>query len=85
MLSLDHDSQLFGNGITNSIFSKNHGVIILDLAGTQDMSIVRTGNVRLERTFADALTESIPLISLSQFETYWEITPDGSVLLSLAP
>jgi len=85
MQSLDHDSQLFENGITESMFSKNHGVIVLDLSGTQDMSIVRTGNVRLECTFADALTESITLISLSQFETYWEITPDGSVLLDLAP
>ena len=71
MQSLDHDSQLFENGITDSMFSKNHGVIVLDLSGTQDMSIVRTGNVRLECTFADALTESITLISLSQFETYW--------------
>ena len=63
------------------MFSKNHIVIVLDLSGTKDMSIVRTGNVRLECTFADAIT----LISLSQFETYWEITPDSSVLLDLAP
>jgi hypothetical protein len=85
MQSLDHDSQLFENGITDSIFSKTHGVIVLDLSGTQDLTVVRTGSVRLECTFADALTESITLISLCQFETYWEITPDGSVLLDLAP
>ena len=60
-------TQLFENGITDSMFSKNHGVIILDLSGTQDMSIVRTGNSRLECTFADALTKNITLISLSQF------------------
>jgi hypothetical protein len=65
MQSLDHDSQIFENGITNSMFSKNHGVIILDLSGTQDMSIVRTENVRLECTFANALTESITLLSLN--------------------
>jgi hypothetical protein len=80
MQSLDHDSKLFENGITNSMFSKNHCVIVLDLSGTQDMSIVRTGNVRLEWTFVDTLTESITLLSLSQFETYGEITTDGSVL-----
>jgi hypothetical protein len=67
------------------MFSKNHGIIVLDLSGTQDMSIVRTGNVRLECTFTDALTESITLISLSQFKTFWEVTLDGSVLLDLAP
>ena len=49
------------------------------------MNIVQTGTVRLEFTFAEPLEESIALISLNQFETYWEITPDGSVLLDLAP
>jgi hypothetical protein len=85
MQSLDHDSQLFENGISDLMFSKNHGVIVLDLYGTQDMNIVRTENVRLECTFTDTLTESVTLISLSQFETYGEITPDGSVLLDLEP
>jgi hypothetical protein len=85
MQSLDHDSQLSDNGITNPMFPKNHGLIVLHFLGTRDMSIVRTGNVRLECTFTDTLTESITLISLSQFERYWEITHDGSVLLYLAP
>ena len=67
------------------MFAKTHGIIVLDLSGIQDMSIVRTGSVRLECTFADPLAESIALISLNQFETYWEITPEGSVLLDLAP
>ena len=67
------------------MFAKTPGIIVLDLSGTQDMSIVRTGSVRLECTFADPLAESIALISLNQYETYWEITPEGSVLLDLAP
>jgi hypothetical protein len=85
MQTLDHDSQLFENGITEEMFAKTHGIIVLDLSGTQDMSIVRTGTVRLECTFANPLAESIALISLNQYETYWEITPEGSVLLDLAP
>jgi len=85
MQTLDHDSQLFENGITEDMFAKTHGIIVLDLSGTQDMSIVRTGSVRLECTFTDPLAESIALISLNQYETYWEITPEGSVLLDLAP
>ena len=60
-------------------------IIVSDLSGTQDMSIVGTATVRLEYTFANPLTESVALISLNQFETCWEITPDGSVLLDLAP
>ena len=52
------------------MFGKTHGIIILDLSVTQDMSIVRTSTVRLECTFADLLTESIALISLNQFKTY---------------
>ena len=85
MQTLDHDSQLFENGITEEIFAKTQGIILLDLSGTQDMSIVRTGSVRFECTFADPLPESIALISLNQFETYWEIIPKGSVLLDPAP
>ena len=59
--------------------------MVLDLSGTQDMSIVQTDTLRLECTFIKPLAESIALILLIQFETYLEITPDGSVLLDLAP
>ena len=54
--SLDQDSQLFERGITNKMFAKAHDVIVLDLSGTQDVSIVRTGSVRLEFTFTGLLT-----------------------------
>ena len=37
--------------------------------------------VCLDCTFAELLEESIELTSLNQFETYWEIIPDRSVLL----
>ena len=76
MESLDRDSQLFENGITYETLA-----IFL----VQDMSIVRMGTSRLEYTFAEPLTESTVLISLNQFETYWKVTPDCSVLLDLAP
>ena len=56
MQSLHRDSQLFENGITEEIFGKTHGIIVLDLYGTQDMTIVRTGIVRSECTFAEYLT-----------------------------
>ena len=62
------------------MFPKNHGIIVLDLSSTQDMSIVRTGIVRLDFTFVEPLTETIALRLLKQFETYLEITPDGSDL-----
>jgi hypothetical protein len=52
MQSLDQDSQLLENGITDTVFEKTHGIIVLDLYGTQDMSIVRMGTLRLECTFA---------------------------------
>jgi hypothetical protein len=83
MESLDRDSQLFENGITEEIFAETHRIIVRDLSGTQDVSILQTGSVRLECTFAKPLAESIALISLNQFATYWEITPKGSVLLDL--
>ena len=83
MQSVDQDLQLFKNGITNEIFSKNYGIILFDVSGTQNLSIVWTGTVHLHCTFAKPLTESIVLISLNQFETYWEVIPDGSVLLDL--
>ena len=50
-------------------------MVSLDLSVAQDMSIVQTGSVRLECTFAEPLAESIALISLNQFGTYWEIIP----------
>ena len=83
--SLDQDSQLFENGITGEMFAKTHGVFVLDLSDTQDRIIVGTGTVRLECTFAEAFEESFVLMSRNQFETYWEITSGGSVLLDWAP
>ena len=83
--SLDQYSQLFENGITDTMTAKNHGIIVLDLSGTQDMSIFRTRTVHLECTIAKPLTENVPLISLNQFETYWETIPNVSDLLDLAP
>ena len=55
------------------------------MSGTQDIIIVRMGNVRLQRTFAKPLEEIIALLLLNQFETYWDIIPDSSVVLDLAP
>jgi hypothetical protein len=57
MQSLHRDSQLFENGITEEMFAKTYDIIVLDLSGTQDMSIVLTGSVRLEYTFAEPLAE----------------------------
>ena len=85
MQSLDQDSQLFENGITDTMFSKIHGIIVFDLCGTQHMSIVRTGSIGLECILIEPLAESFELILLNQFEIYWEITPEGSIPLSLAP
>ena len=64
------------------MFSKTHGITVLDLSVTYDMSHVWTGRVHLECASSKALNESIAQISLNQFKTYWEITLDGSVLLS---
>ena len=55
------------------------------MSGTKDMTTVQTGTVRLQCTFAEPLAERIALISVNQFETFWEIIRDGSVLLELAP
>jgi hypothetical protein len=85
MQSLDRNLHLFENGTTKEMFAKTHAKIVLELFGTQDMSSVRTGTVRLECTFTEPLEESIELVSLNQFEICWEITPDGSVQLDLAP
>ena len=85
MESLDPDSQPFENGIADEMFSITHGIIVLDLSGTKDSSIVRTDTVRLEFTFAEPLEESKALVSLYQLEACWEIIPEGSVLLDLAP
>jgi len=67
------------------IVCKTFGIIVLDLSGTQDMSIVRTSTVCSECSFVGPLTENIALISLNKFETYWDIIPDSSVLLDLTP
>ena len=85
MQPLGRDSQSFENNITEEMFAKTHGILELDLSGSHDMSIVQTGRVNVECTLAELLEASIALISLNQFETYGEITPDGSVLLDLAP
>ena len=84
MQSQDQDSQLFENVITKGMFAKTHSIIVLDLSGSQDMSIVRIGTVGLECTFAKPLEESVALIWLNKFETYREIITDGRVLLDLA-
>jgi hypothetical protein len=65
MQSLDRDSQLFEKCISEEMFAKTHGIIVFDLSGTQNMSIVRTGNERYECIFADPLEESIAFISLN--------------------
>ena len=48
------------------MFVKTHGIIDLDLAGTQDMPIFRASTVRLNCTFAEPLEESIALFLLNQ-------------------
>ena len=83
MQSLDRGSQLFENSIADKLFARNYGIIVFDLSGTQGLSIVSTGTVRLRFTYTEPLTESIELISLNQFEIFLEITLDGSVLLVL--
>ena len=83
--SLVEDSHLFENGITEEMFAQTHSIIVLDLSGTQYMTIVRIRKLRLECNFAKPMGESIALILLNQFEIVWEITPDGSVLLDSAP
>ena len=84
MQFLDQDSQLLENDITDTMFAKTHGVIVLDLSSTQDMRIVRTGSAHLDCIFVIPLVECILLISLNKFETYREITPKGSILLDHA-
>ena len=63
---------------------KTPGISVLNLPGTQDMTIVQTGAVRIECTFAESLKVSIVLPSLNQILVFWDVTPDGSVLLDLA-
>ena len=67
------------------MFAKSYGIIVLDLSGTQDVTVVRMGTVHFECIIAEPLTGGVALISLNQFPTYWEITPDGSIVLDLAP
>ena len=66
------------------MFAKIHGIIVLELSGTLDMSIVQTGRLCFDSTFAEPFPESIALISLNQFEICWEFTTQGSFLLDLA-
>ena len=40
MQSLLQDSQLFENGVTEEMFAKTHGIIVLDLSEFQDMTII---------------------------------------------
>ena len=67
------------------MFAKSYGIIVLYLSGTQDVSNVWTDILPLECIFAETLTKSVAFILVNKFETYWEITPDGSVLFDLAP
>ena len=62
------NTELFQNGITDETFAKTHGVIVLYLFGTTDMSTVQTGTLRLECTFCKPVMESIVYISQNQFE-----------------
>ena len=48
MQNVDWDSQLDENGTTEETFAKTHGIIVLDLSGNQDTSIVQICTVRLE-------------------------------------
>jgi len=66
------------------MFAKTYDTIVLYLSAAHDLSIVQMGTVHLECTFAELLEESIALTSLNRFESCWEITPDGSVILDLA-
>ena len=50
------------------MFAETHGIVVLDLSGTQDMTINRTSTVSLECTFAKPLEEIIVLILQNQFE-----------------
>ena len=43
MQSLDQDSRLFENDITEEMFAKTDGINVLGLSDTQVMTIVRTG------------------------------------------
>ena len=48
--------------MTDTLFSKISGIVVLDLSATQDTSVVQTESVRLECTFAGHLAESFALI-----------------------
>ena len=80
MQPLDQDSELFENYITDTMLSKSHSIIVLNLSGIQYMSIFKTGTVSLKCTCVVPLTENITLITLNQFKIYWEITPNSSDL-----
>jgi len=65
------------------MLAKTQNVILLDLSGSQGMSIARTHTVRLESTSAEPLEKSLALVSLNQVENYWKMTPTGCDLLNL--
>ena len=44
--------ELLENGITEEMFAKTHGIIVLDFSGTQDSATVWTSTLRLEWIFA---------------------------------
>jgi uncharacterized membrane protein len=81
MQSLDRDSQLYEDDVTDTMFAKSHDIIVLMLI----IVLYWYWSLYLECTFAEPLTENIVLISLNEFEIYLEITPDGSLLLEFAP
>ena len=67
--SLGQDLKLFENFIQQEMFTKICGIIVLELSGIQDMTIVRTDILHLDCTFVESLEENVGLISLNQFET----------------
>ena len=58
------------------MLAKTHGIIVLDLSGTQDMRVVRIGIIYLECSIDGEY--GIHLAKL--IETYWEFAPYGRVL-----
>ena len=70
MQSLEKNLKLFENSITEEMFAKTHGTIILRLPRTQDVTIVQRSTLCLDCTFAEPLEDIVALISLNQFETH---------------
>ena len=61
MQSLHRDSKLSENDKTEERFEKTQVIIVLDLSGTQDMTIIWAGTVHLDFSFAEPLEESIDI------------------------